>query len=58
MNWLSEWLFREPIGKKIKKIYNPKTLKQIARKINKLYDKQLNKEYFKKWLIRIFFRIQ
>ena len=29
---IKEWLFQEPIGNRIKKIYNPKTLEQIARK--------------------------
>ena len=41
---IPEWLFQEPIENKISKIYNPKSLKQLARNIFKLDDKQLNKE--------------
>ena len=44
---IPEWLFLEPVESKIKKIYNPKSLKQIARDNNRLYDKQLNKELAK-----------
>ena len=47
---IPEWLFQEPIENKIKKIYNPKTLKQLARNNIKLNDKQLNKEIAKKML--------
>ena len=42
---IPEWLFQEPIENKIKKIYNPKTLKQIAMANIKSDDKQLNKKY-------------
>ena len=42
------WLFHEPVENKIKKIYNPKSLKQLARNNIKLDDKQLNKELAKK----------
>ena len=28
---LPEWLFQEPVENEIKKIYNPKSLKQLAR---------------------------
>ena len=45
---IPEWLFHEPIENKIKKIYNPKSLKQIARDNNELDDKQLNEELAKK----------
>ena len=45
---IPEWLFREPIENKIKKIYNPKPLRQLARDNIKLDDKQLNKELAKK----------
>ena len=41
---IPEWLFKgdhTPI-KKVKKVYNPKTLKQIAKKIIKLNDKDLD----------------
>ena len=37
---IPEWLFQEPIENNIKKVYNPKPLKQLARENIKLYDKQ------------------
>ena len=43
---IPEWLFKEersPIKKKIQKVYNPKTLKQLAREKIKLDDKELPK---------------
>ena len=43
---IPEWFFKEeksPIKKKIQKVYNPKTLKQLAREKIKLDDKQLAK---------------
>ena len=43
---IPDWLFKEersPIKKKIQKVYNPKTLKQIAREKVKLDDKELAK---------------
>ena len=43
---IPEWLFiqkQTPIKKKRKKVYNPKTLKQLAREENKLDDKALAK---------------
>ena len=43
---IPDWLFKEelsPIKKKIQKVYNPKTLKQIAREKIKLDDKELAK---------------
>ena len=43
---LPEWLFQEEkaaIKNKIKKVYNPKTLKQLAREKIKLADKELAK---------------
>ena len=43
------WLFKEersPIKKKIQKVYNPKTLKQLAREKIKLDDKELAKMMF------------
>ena len=46
-----EWLFREkqaPIKNTFKNIYNPKTLKQIARDNFLLNKKKLNKEFVKK----------
>ena len=45
------WLFKEeqaPIKKKIKKVYNPKTLKPIARRNIKLDDRELEKKLAKK----------
>ena len=48
---IPEWLFKEeqtPIKNKIKKVYNPKTLKQIARENIKMNDKELDKELAKK----------
>ena len=47
---IPEWLFKEPVQNKIKKIYNPKHLKQLARGNIKLDDKQLNKEIAKKMI--------
>ena len=41
---IPDWLFQEPIEKKIIKIYNPKPLGQIARDNIKFDDKQLSKE--------------
>ena len=43
---IPEWLFKEeryPIKKKMQKVYNPKTLKQLAREKIKLDDKELAK---------------
>ena len=43
---IPEWFFKEeksPIKKKIQKLYNPKTLKQLAREKIKLDDKELAK---------------
>ena len=43
---IPDWFFREeksPIKKKIQKVYNPKTLKQLAREKIKLDDKELAK---------------
>ena len=45
---IPEWLFQEPVENKIKKIYIPRSLKQIARDNIRLDDKQLNKELAKK----------
>ena len=39
---IPEWLFQEPIENKINRIYNPRSLKQIARNNIKLDNKQLN----------------
>ena len=48
---IPEWLFKEeqaPIKKQTKKVYNPKTLKQIARENIKKNDTELDKELTKK----------
>ena len=52
---IPEWLFQEPIENKIKYIYNPKSLKQLARNNIKLDDKQLNKELAKKMINPYYF---
>ena len=52
---IPEWLFHERIEIKIIKIYNPKSLKQLARDNFKLDDKQLNKEIAKKMIIPYYF---
>ena len=52
---IPEWLFQEPVENKIKKLYNPKSLKQLARNNIKLDDKQLNKELAKKMLNPYYF---
>ena len=41
-------LFQDPIENKNKKLYNPESLKQIARDNFRLDDKQLSKELAKK----------
>ena len=41
---IPEWLFQEPIENKINKLYNPKSLKQLARNNIKLDEKHLNEE--------------
>ena len=52
---IPEWLFKEPVENKIKKIYNPKPLKQLARNKINLDDKQLNKELAKKMINPYYF---
>ena len=52
---IPDWLFREPVENKTKKIYNPESLKQIARNNIKLDDKQLHKEIAKKMLNPYYF---
>ena len=50
---IPEWLFKEeqtPLKSKVKKIYNPKTKKQIAREIIKMNDKELDKELAKRMI--------
>ena len=52
---IPDWLFQEPIENKIKKIYNPQSIKQLARNNIKLDDKQLNKELAKKMINPYYF---
>ena len=52
---IPEWLFQEPVENKIKKIYNPKSLKQLARNNIKKDHKQLNKELAKKMINPYYF---
>ena len=52
---IPEWLFREPIENKIEKIYNPISLKNLARNKINLDDKQLNKELAKKMINPYYF---
>ena len=52
---IPEWLFQEPVENKINKIYNPKSLKQLARDNIKLDDKQLNKELAKNMINPYYF---
>ena len=55
---IPEWLFKEkqaPIKSKIKKITNPKTLKQIAWEIIKLNDKEWDKVLAKKMINPYYF---
>ena len=52
---IPEWLFREPIENKIEKIYNPISLKKLARNKINLDDKQLNKELAKKMINPYYF---
>ena len=46
--FIPERLFKEPIESKIIQIYNPKSLKPIARDNIRLHDEHLNKEVAKK----------
>ena len=50
-----EWYVREPMESKINKRNNPKPLKQLARNIIKLDDKQLNRELAKKMINTYYF---
>ena len=52
---IPEWLFKEPIENKIRKIYNPVSLKKLARDKINLDDKQLNKELAKKMINPYYF---
>ena len=52
---IPERLFKEPIENKINKIYNPRSLKQLARNNNNLDDKHLNKELARKMINPYYF---
>ena len=52
---IPEWLFREPVENKVNKIYNPKSLKQLARNNIRLDDKQLNKELARRMINPYYF---
>ena len=55
---IPEWFFKEeqtPIKKKIQKVYNPKTLKQIARENIKMNVKEIDKEIAKKMINPYYF---
>ena len=52
---IPEWLFQEPVENKIKKIYNPKPLRQLARDNIRLDDRQLNEELAKKMINPYYF---
>ena len=52
---LPEWLFRENNENIINRIYNPKSLKRIARNTINLDDKQLNKELARKMINPYYF---
>ena len=52
---IPEWLFLELVENKKKKIYNYKSLKQLARDNIRLDDKQLNKDFAKKMLNPYYF---
>ena len=52
---IPEWLFQEPVENKINKIYNPKSIKQLARDNIKLDDIQLNKELARKMINPYYF---
>ena len=52
---IPEWLFREPVENRIEKIYNPISLKKLARNKINLDDKQLNKELAKKMINPYYF---
>ena len=47
---IPEWLFQEPIENKINRIYNPRSLRQLARNNIRLDDIQLNGELGRRML--------
>ena len=52
---IPEWLFQEPIENKINRIYNPRSLRQLARNNIRLDDIQLNKEFARKMINSYYF---
>ena len=52
---IPEWLFKDPIENEIKKIYNPNSLRQIARDNIRLDDKQLNRELARRMINPYYF---
>ena len=52
---IPEWFFQEAVENNISKVYNPKSLKQLARHNIKLDDKQLKKELAKKMISPYYF---
>ena len=52
---IPEWLFQESGESKIKKIYNPNSLRQIARDNIRLDDEQLNKELARRMINPYYF---
>ena len=52
---IPEWLFQESVENKIKKRYNPKSLKQLARNNIKLDNKQLMKKLARRMIIPYYF---
>ena len=52
---IPECLFQEPVENKIKKTYNPKPLKQLARDNIRLDDRQLNGELARRMIIPYYF---
>ena len=52
---IAQWLLKEPLENKNKKVHNRKSLKQLARVNIKLDDKQLNKELANRMLNPYYF---
>ena len=52
---IPEWLFQETVEKKNKKIYNRRSLRQLARNNIRVDDRQLNKELAKKMINPYYF---
>ena len=52
---IPEWLFKEPIENKINKIYNPRSIKQLAPDKTRLDDRQLNVELARRMINPYYF---